>query len=201
MNRIFKVFSISVLSLLSFLFLLTASALPVFGEEEIDPVPSESHTVILSLDNFATMDDTTQVIYTEDYIITITVEDIPTITPMYLEEQWGLGVFNKRIKANMAGTAGDSMLAKLTAVFTGSVNPGQATINSVSQGEFNATLMTPTGEKFYEIIIPQANPSQRGAYARYREKYTFNGVGQHDMALFLFINTSGRAQIGLDGIW
>lgn len=183
------------------LFLIPILSVKV-SAEEMDPVEKE-HSVFIDEFDFGRNEKQVQTVEKDGYKITITVEDDEDpyeIKPLY-DENWGNGSFNKRVTGTFTNTEGQSFFAKMTATFTGSLNPYIAKITRVSKGDFNATVINPTGEKYYEILKGTATSSEYGASARYREKYNILGVGQHDMTLNLQLNTSGRARIFMRGIW
>lgn len=153
----------------------------------------------------------TQILETEEGTWTFTIEDVesdmPTISPRY-SQNWGTGTFDKRVKANFEGTddGGNSIFAKMSARFAGSINPYVARITLVDDGDFNATIITPiNGTERYEITKPSATPSDYAAEARFRQKYSipspFGSLGQHDMCLYLQVKPNGTAYIFMQGIW
>lgn len=157
-------------------------------------------------EEFSISESGTQIveIATDEGKWTFTIEDAISeteINPLY-SEYWPTGGFDKRIKANFSGTTGDNtFLAHMSARFKGTINPYIVSIASVSEGEFNASVINPTGEKYYEVTKGTATSSEYGAEARYREKYNILGFGQHDMCLYLQVNTDGKATIFMQGIW
>lgn len=206
------------------MFLLTLSLLVstmftgvVHASETTKETPKE---FTVQSEEFSILDDKTQVVEvdTENGKWTFTIEDdMPdvntklstnlnpntnsNITPNgYV--YWPYGSFNKKVTANFEGDEGaGSILGHMSARFKGSINPYIATITEVSEGEFNASVINPTGEKYYEVLKGSATSSEYAATARYREKYNILGFGQHDMCLYLYVNTQGQATIFTAGIW
>ncbi len=185
---------------------LLLSLIPILSvkvsAEEMDSVEKE-HFIFTDEFDFESAEKQVQTVEKDGYKMTITVEDVEDpyeINPLY-DENWENGSFNKRVRGTFTNTEGASFLAEMTATFTGSLNPNIVKITRVSNGDFNATFINPTGEKYYEILTGTATSSEYGASARYREKYNILGAGQHDMTLNLQLNTSGRAKIFMRGIW
>lgn len=115
-------------------------------------------------------------------------------------ENWSYGSYSKRLTATFTETE-HSIFGSMSAVFTGRVTPDRAAIYSVSDGVMYSTVITPTGEKSYEITKAEANPSEYGASANYSEFYNILGAGHHKMCLYFTINTSGRVIFWTNGIW
>lgn len=168
---------------------------------------------IISTDEFYILGNnkSQQTIKTAEGTWTFTIEDVepknPTITPYY-EQNWGIGTFNKKISATLEDIEGiqTSLLAKMSARFAGSINPYVARITSVSDGDFNATVINPIpNTEKYEILQSSTTPNDYPAKARFRQKYSIStplGVyGQHDMCLYLHVTTTGYARIYMQGIW
>lgn len=146
-------------------------------------------------------------VFTDDGVLTVTIEDVENegknIKPYY-NENWGIGAFNKIVKANFEDTdgGGHSILAHMSARFEGLINPYVAQINKVSNGDFNATFVSPiNGTEKYEILQRSTSPNQNPATARFRQKYSIKGFGQHDMCLYLYVSAGGLVRIDMQGIW
>ncbi len=197
MNKKIKKISSIIITIFMFISILSTN---VFAEGNNQTL--KEHTIKLGEVNFLSEKTQEYSFNTEEGKLTITVENIPQIKPLYTEN-WSIGPFDKRISANFEGTtSGNSFFAKMSARFKGTINPYVCQITSVSDGDFNATFISPiTGTEKYEIIKKSATTSEYGAEARFRQKYNILGVGQHDMCLYLQLNCKGRANIFMQGIW
>ncbi|MFL2099895.1 hypothetical protein [Desemzia sp. FAM 23991] len=188
------------LIIISFFSIVTMSLtpIPVMGAEIDSPELSQE---LVGTEEFDIRDDFySEVIETEKGTLTITVEDTEDqlIAPF---ATWPNGSYSKKVSANFTGTQGASWFGTMTATFRVNLSPYNANILGVSNGEFNASVISPTGEKYYEVLTPHVTGNSRYAEARYREKYNIAGFGQHDMCLYLQLRGDGHARAFMRGIW
>lgn len=187
-------------------FILLSTVVNLIPDMCVTPVLADEISVeehMIYTDTFDISEEGVFRINDGDYIIEIEVEDVveETVLPNY-SQTWSYGTYDKKLTATLSEVNGFSVLGSMSARFKGSVTSSLATITSISEGDMNAALMTAIGNPIYEITTPSAGPNDYAAVGRYRQKYTLSFIGgQHDMCLYLYINTNAQAQIFLYGIW